>query len=79
MSREELKYKLQEIFADVFADENIVINESTSAKNIEAWDSLTNINILAAIQDEFMVSFEIEEIVSMKNVGDMLDAVLGKL
>lgn len=79
MSREELLKKLQTIFADVFDDDDIQIDESTNAESIEEWDSLTNINILAAIQDEFSVSFDIDEIVSMKNVGEMIDAILRKL
>ena len=79
MSREEILVILREIFFDVFGNENIDINDSTSADDIEEWDSLTNISILAAVQDEFSVSFEIDEIVSMKNVGEMLDAILGKV
>ena len=79
MSREELKAKLQEIFSDVFEDSSIEIDENTSPDDIEAWDSLTNISILAAIQDEFSVSFEIDEIVSMKNVGEMIEAIMGKM
>lgn len=79
MSREELLEKLEGIFTDVFGDESIKINEETNANDIEAWDSLTNISILAAVQDEFSVTFEMDEIVSMKNVGEMLDAILGKM
>lgn len=79
MNREELMKKLEVIFADVFGDENIRINEKTNADDIEAWDSLTNISILAAVQDELSVTFEMDEIVSMQNVGEMLDAIMGKM
>lgn len=79
MSKEELILKLEEIFSDVFGDPNIKINENTNANDIEAWDSLTNISILAAVQDEFSVTFEIDEIVSMKNVGEMIEAIMGKM
>ena len=33
------------------------------------------ISILAAVQDEFDVRFEIDEIVAMKNVGDIISAI----
>ena len=79
MKKEEIIEKLQEIFVDVFGDENIRITEETSAEDIAAWDSLTNISILAAIQDEFAVTFEIDEIVVMKNVGDMINSIMLKL
>ncbi len=79
MKKEEIMEKLQEIFADVFGDEELCINEETNADDIVAWDSLTNISILAAVQDEFSVSFEIDEIVAMKNVGEMIKAIMEKL
>lgn len=79
MNTEEIMRKLQDIFIDVFNDKDIYITEKTNAEDIEAWDSLKNISILAAVQDEFSVSFEIDEIVAMKNVGDIINAILGKL
>lgn len=79
MKREELLIKLQEIFADIFDNDEIKIDEHTNANDIEEWDSFSNISILAAIQDEFSVTFEINEVVSMKNVGNMLDAILKKM
>lgn len=79
MTREALKNKLQEIFADVFDNEEIEITEETNADDIETWDSLTHISILASVQDEFNVSFDMDEIVAMKKVGDMLDAIMAKL
>ena len=79
MNRDELLTKLQDIFTDVFGNENIVLCETTNPNDIEEWDSLTHISILAAIQDEFSVSFGIDEIISMKNVGDMLDAIERKM
>ena len=79
MEKDEIMEKLQGIFADVFGDENLKITEETSAEDIDAWDSLNNINILAAIQDEFGVIFEIDEIVEMKNVGEIITAIMKKL
>ena len=78
MKTENLLIKLQEIFADIFEDDSITIDETTSAKDIEAWDSLANISILAAVQDEFSVAFSIDEIVAMKNVGDIIEAIRRK-
>lgn len=79
MNTEEIMRKLQDIFIDVFNDKDIIITEKTNAEDIETWDSLKNISILAAVQDEFSVSFEIDEIVAMKNVGDIINAIMGKL
>lgn len=71
--------KLEVIFRDVFDDDSICLTESTNAKDIEEWDSLTHISILASVQDEIGVSFDMDEIIAMKNVGDMMKAIEGKL
>lgn len=79
MSSAELLVKLEEIFRDVFANDDIELTEATNANDIEEWDSLMQISILAAVQDEMGVSFDMDEIIAMKNVGDMVNAILGKL
>ena len=79
MERAELLKTLEEIFQDVFGDENLTIREDMNSNDIEEWDSLTHISILAAVQDEFGISFVMDEIVAMKNVGDMVSAIEEKL
>lgn len=79
MVKEEILKKLQEIFMDVFADENISLNENTNANDIEGWDSLTHITILEAVQDEYGITFALDEIIEMQNVGDMIDAITRKI
>ena len=74
-----LMKKMEVIFRDVFDDDSICLTESTNAKDIEEWDSLTHISILASVQDEIGVSFDMDEIIAMKNVGDMMKAIEGKL
>lgn len=74
MKREEIIKKLEEIFSDLF-DEEMTLSEKTSPADIDEWDSLMQISILAAVQDEFDVRFEIDEIVVMKNVGDIISAI----
>lgn len=78
MKKEEIIKKLEEIFSDLF-DEEMSLDEKTSPVDIDEWDSLMQISILAAVQDEFDVSFEIDEIVAMKNVGDIISAIEEKM
>lgn len=47
MSREEVFEKLNEVFRDVFDDEEITVTDATTADDIEEWDSLEHINLLA--------------------------------
>ena len=75
MSREELFVTLNKVFRDVFDDENIVVTENTTADDIEDWDSLEHINLLAAIEQEFGMKFSMGQVVTMKNVGEMADII----
>lgn len=79
MSREEVFVKLNEVFRDVFDDESITVTDATTAKDIDDWDSLEHINLLAAIEQEFGMKFNMGQVVSMKNVGEMADIIISKL
>lgn len=78
MSREEVFEKLNEVFRDVFDDETIVVGEGTTSEDIEDWDSLEHINLIAAVEQEFAMKFSMGQVVTMKNVGEMADIIMGK-
>lgn len=79
MSREEVFVKLNEVFQDVFDDESIEVGEATTSNDIEDWDSLEHINLIAAVEQEFGVKFNMGQVVTMKNVGEMADIILTQL
>lgn len=73
------KEKLQEIFRDVFDDEEIEITEATTADDIEEWDSLTHIQLIVAIEQAFGFKFTIVETMKLKNVGELISLIDSKL
>lgn len=79
MSREEVFEKLNEVFRDVFDDDSITVGETTTAEDIEDWDSLEHINLLAAVEQEFGIKFNMGQVVSMKNVGEMSDIIISQI
>ena len=76
MTREEAFEKLNAVFRDVFDDESITVNDSTTADDIADWDSLSHINLVESVEDEFEVKFSMKDVVKMKNVGEMVDKIL---
>ncbi|MBO5526192.1 MAG: acyl carrier protein [Clostridia bacterium] len=76
MERSEVFERLNEIFRDVFDDENITVTEETTSSDIEDWDSLTHITLISEIEDEFDMKFAMKEVVGMKNVGEMVDIII---
>ncbi|MCH5203400.1 MAG: acyl carrier protein [Oscillospiraceae bacterium] len=73
MNREEITAKLTEVFRDVFDDEKIELSDNTTADDIEAWDSLEHISLIAAVEKAFKMRFTMREVSGMKNVGEMID------
>ena len=79
MSNEEILKRLTLIFQDIFDDENIIVTRETSAKDIEDWDSFSQIRLVAAIEKEFNVKFKFGELNSLHNVGEMVDVIKEKI
>ena len=79
MGREEVFERLNAVFRDVFDDEDITVNDQTTANDIEDWDSLEHINLMAAVESEFGIKFSMGQVVTMKNVGEMADIILQKV
>ncbi len=75
MSREEIFEKLNEVFREVFDDEEITVNEETTAKDVEGWDSLMHISLIEAVEEEFDIRFDMKTVVKLKNVGEMVDVI----
>lgn len=75
MTRQEIFSALSEVFADVFDRDDIELTETTTAKDVEGWDSLTHIALLAAVEDEFSIRFDMKEVQGLKDVGAMADAI----
>ncbi|MBQ8945630.1 MAG: acyl carrier protein [Lachnospiraceae bacterium] len=75
MTREEIYADLNEVFRDVFDDESITVNDETTSDDIEDWDSLEHINLIAAVEQQFGIKFNMGQIVTMKNVGEMVNII----
>lgn len=70
---------LTEVFRQVFEDPDIVLTPETTADDIEGWDSLSHVNLIMAVENRFNVRFKPKEILSFRNVGDLVGTVESKL
>ena len=77
MDRKIIMEKIQDIFRDVFDDEELVVEDSTSSDDIEEWDSLSHIQLVVAVEKTFGLTSK--EILSWEDVGEMADAIYAKL
>jgi acyl carrier protein len=79
MTREEIYGKLNEVFQDVFDDEDITVNDATVAADVDGWDSLEHINLIVAVERCFGIKFTMGETTGLKNVGEMVDRIIAHL
>lgn len=79
MERNEIFEKLTVIFRDVMDNDEIVLEDSTSANDIEEWDSLAHVQLTERIEEEFGLKFSAKEMASWVDVGEMVDFMEKKL
>lgn len=76
MERKEIFEKLTAIFRDTMDNDEIVLEETTSANDIDEWDSLAQVILLAEIQKAYGIRFKSADTIRWKNVGDMVDTIV---
>ena len=64
--------ELNSLFIELFNNSEILINVSTSAADIDGWDSLMHVRIILAIEQKFNIRFNASEASSFANIGDIL-------
>lgn len=76
MTREDVFERLNMVFREVFDDDSICVTDETTSDDIDDWDSFEHINLIVAVEDEFDMKIPMGKVVTMKNVGEMVDIIL---
>ena len=75
----EIYDRLNNVFRDIFDDDSIVVTPETTSNDIEDWDSLEHINLVVAVEQEFGMKFNMNEVTTMKNVGEMVEIIKSRM
>jgi len=67
--------KLTDVFRETFDDASIEIERTTTADDIEGWDSVSHVHLILAVERAFDLRFRAAEIGGLENVGDLADLV----
>jgi acyl carrier protein len=78
MTRETIFDDLNEIFADVLDLDDLSLTETTTADDIEEWDSLSHIRLVVSIERHYGFKFSTAEIEALKSVGDLVNCIQEK-
>lgn len=75
----ELLERLNAIFCEVFDDEDIRVVPETTANDVDGWDSLSHVNLIVAIEVKFNIRFSQKDLMSFRNVADLLNCIRSKI
>jgi acyl carrier protein len=79
MTEAEIYDTLNEVFRQVLEDDSIELTPSTTADDVEGWDSMNHIFIVVELEKRFGVKFQAAEMEELKNVGELAALVQQKL
>ncbi len=63
------------IVRDLFDEYEGPVTRSLSAREVEQWDSLANVQFVVMVEHALSVRFTSEEVGKFNNIGELLDAV----
>jgi acyl carrier protein len=77
--KEQLNDRIKNIMSAIFNVDKNVINEDSSPETIETWDSLQHMNMIVALEEEFGITFNDDQVTSMLDFKSVSEAVSGNL
>ncbi|BFU93658.1 MAG: hypothetical protein NTNFB02_03800 [Nitrospira sp.] len=75
MKHEDIVGILKSVFEKVLEEKDLTITREMTAHDVEKWDSLRHIQLISAVETAFGIKLKLREIMSMNNVGDLIDLI----
>lgn len=63
------------IFREALYNDSLTLTETTTAKDVDGWDSITHVMIMVALEAKFQIKFTAAEIQELRNVGDLAQLI----
>lgn len=79
MSHDEILKTVAGIIREVLELPDLSVTSETSATDVDEWDSMTHMQIIAGIEGHYKIRFALGELQVLKNVGDMIALIQRKL
>ena len=75
----EINEKLTNVFREVFDDDSLTLSDDMTADDVDAWDSMSHVNLILAIEIAFDIEFTQSEIQNFANVGNLKRSITSKI
>ena len=79
MERNDILKRVEEIFREELEQDELVLTDETTAEDVDGWDSLSHVQLVAAMEEAFGIEFKSREILSWDNIGDLIDCIEKKV
>ena len=74
-----MEAQVKQVMSDILNVNADSIDGSTSKDSTASWDSLSHINLIVALEQEFQISFDVSEIEAMLSFTDIVEILERKL
>ncbi|WP_203258674.1 acyl carrier protein [Hyunsoonleella ulvae] len=75
MKKEAILEKVKESFVKILEHDNFTLNETTTANDVNGWESITHMMIITDIEKSFNIKFKLMDLMNMNNIGDLLKTI----
>jgi acyl carrier protein len=78
MNSDQIRNKLGDIAREAFDDEGLDVTDTLTREDVESWDSLGHIRLIAAVEEAFQMNFTIDEIEGVTSIGQIVKVIAGR-
>jgi acyl carrier protein len=75
LSEQQIWHRLRSIFSTTLGRDDIILTPETTARDIPGWDSVTNVQLMVAIEHAFSIRFRTGELAHVENVGQLVQRI----
>jgi acyl carrier protein len=70
-----MRVRLNRLLRDVFNDPGLYITDELSTSTYAGWNSLAQVNLIMALEEEFGIQFTTEEVTALNSVAAIREAL----
>ena len=75
MERNDILARVQEVFREELELDDLVLSDETTADDVEEWDSLSILSIIATLSEKYNISLSSEDIKKVRTVSDLVELI----
>lgn len=79
MDRKEILSKVTKAVIEIVEHQNFELTETTTANDVDGWESVTHMMIISEIEKEFNIKFKLMDLMNMNNTGDLINSISSEL